>query len=65
MTEIKAFITNSEITMLQEFASPDKASDFDQYWAPEIQKLLGALSHIVTAPGFDLLVLKEQYEKED
>ena len=64
MTEITALLTGSEIAMLQDFIAEDKPLDFHEYWGDEIRTLLLTLAHIVTAPGFEINALKEQYEEQ-
>ena len=65
MTEIKVILYNNEIEMLKDFIDPESDTGIDNIaikWDHELHTLLSTIGQIVTAPGFDLHVIKEQYE---
>ena len=66
MTEIKCLITGSEIEMLQDLMNPNSKTTIENLstkWGCELHNLLKTLGHIVSAPGFEIETLKEQYKK--
>lgn len=68
MTEIKIILYNNEIEMLKDFMDPKSDTGIDSItmkWDHELHTLLSTIGQIVTEPGFDILVLREQYEKKD
>jgi len=62
MAEIKTIIYSDEIEMLKDFMDEDSGVDIDNLhlqWGDSLYSLLKSLGEIVTAPGFELQLAKD------